>query len=149
MKKILSVIVALVAFAGIANAQVNITKSEHSRAKQMTTLAMSWSWIYQADDLYFIVMKSDNQFDDSFWLSLGSTKDECIETILDLIDLAKDITEDDWFNVDNGVGEVFDVSLYKIIGVRGLQFHGDDYAGSAYITAQNLNKALKWIESNL
>ena len=149
MKRILSIIIALLALSWAADAQVTITKSDVGRAKQLTTLSTSWSWIYKQDDLYFIVLKSDNRFDDSYWLSLGSTRDDCIETILDLLDLAETIEEIDNYNIDNGVGEVYDVGQYKMLGIKGLRFYGDGYAGTAYITLPNLNKALKWIEMNL
>lgn len=149
MKKILSILIALVAFAGISDAQITIKKSNSDKAKQVATITMSWSWIYQDNDAYFLVMKSDNQYDDSFWLHIGKTKDECVESINSLLELADTIGETDRFDIDNGAGEVFDVTQYKAMGMKGLNFHGDGYAGRGYLTINNLNKALKWIQKNV
>lgn len=149
MKKILSILIALATFAGVADAQVSIKKSDFSKAKQVTTLAMSWSWIYQDSDGYFLSMKSDNQFDNSFWLHIGKNRDECVKSINSLLDLADTIGETERFDIDNGAGEVFDVTQYKAMGMKGLRFHGKGYAGTGYITAANLNKALKWIQKNV
>ena len=49
MKKILSLIVALVTITGIASAQINIKKSNVGKPQEMTTLSMYWSWIYKVD----------------------------------------------------------------------------------------------------
>lgn len=149
MKRYLLILLALVTFAGIADAQISIKKSDTGKAKQETTLSMSWSWIYSADNSYFIVMKSDNQFDDSFWLKMGETQEECIETINSLLELCKTIGESDRYEIDNGAGETFDVTQYKALGATGIRFHGDGYAGSAFLLASNLNKALKWIQKNV
>ena len=149
MKKILSILIALVTFAGIADAQISIKKSDIGKGKQVATLAMSWSWIYQDGDGYFLDMKSDNQYDDHFLLHLGKTKDECVESLNSLLELANTIGETDRFNIDNGAGEVFDVTQYKAIGMKGLRFHGEGYAGTSYLTPNNLNKALKWIQKNV
>ena len=44
MKRILTTLIVLVTFAGIADAQISIKKSDVGKPKQMTTLSMSWSW---------------------------------------------------------------------------------------------------------
>ena len=149
MKKILSIIIALVTFAGIADAQISVKKSEFERAKQVATLGMSWSWLYQQGDSYYLVMKSDNQFDDSFWLKIGTTREECEESVKSLLELCESITDTDIFYLDNGEGDTFDVTRYKMMGVKGLYFRDKGHAGAAYILPANLNKALKWIGKSL
>lgn len=149
MKKILSILIPLVAFAGIADAQISIKKSDFETVKQVTTLQQYWSWIYQEGESHFIVMKSDNQFDESFWLKIGTTKEECEESVNSLLELCETITDTDRFDIDNGAGETFDVTQYKALGVKGLRFHGKEHSGGAYILPVNLNKALKWIGKNL
>ena len=64
MKKILTLIVALVIFTGMADAQISIKKSDYKTAQQVTTLSMYWNWIYKQGETYFLVMKSDNEFDE-------------------------------------------------------------------------------------
>lgn len=149
MKKILSIIVALVALTGIANAQITIKKSAVDRPEQLTTLSPMWSWLYKINDAYFLVMKSDNQFDDWFWLRIGKTKDECLESIASLQDLCKTITDKDRFEIDNGLEKQYIVTQYKAMGITGLHFDGVGYAGFGYILPANLTKAQKWIQKNL
>lgn len=149
MKKIISIALSLVLFAGIADAQISIKKSSLETPKQMTTLTMSWSWIYQANDSYFIVMKSDNQFDESFWLMIGESKDECLESLSSLLELADTIGETERFEIGNGMGENFTATHYKAMGTNGLKFSGQGHAGTGYINTNNLNKAVKWIEKNV
>lgn len=149
MKRILTTLIALVIFAGIADAQISIKKSDVGKPKQMTTLSMSWSWIYQADDSYFIVMKSDNQFDDNYWLKIGDTKEECLESLSALREMMDNMGETERYNVDNGMGESFSVTLSRELGIKKLTFNGESYAGAGFLLATNLSKATKWIEKNV
>lgn len=149
MRKILSILIALVTFAGIADAQISIKKSDVGKPKQMTTLSMSWSWIYQADDTYYIVMKSDNQFDDHYWLKIGDTKEECLESLSALQEMMDNMGETERYNVDNGMGESFSVTISRELGIKKLTFNGEFYAGAGFLLASNLTKATKWIEKNV
>lgn len=149
MKRILTTLIFLVIFAGIADAQISIKKSDVGKPKQMTTLSMSWSWIYQADDSYFLVMKSDNQFDDHYWLKIGDTKEECLESLSALQEMMDNMGESDRYDVDNGMGESFSVTLSRELGIKKLTFNGGQYAGAGFLIAPNLTKAIKWIEKNV
>jgi hypothetical protein len=149
MKRILTTLISLVIFAGIADAQISIKKSDVGKPKQMTTLSMSWSWIYQADDSYFLVMKSDNQFDDHYWLKIGDTREECLESLSALQEMMDNMGETERYNVDNGMGESFSVTLSRELGIKKLTFNGESYAGAGFLIASNLSKAIKWIEKNV
>ena len=149
MRKILSILIALVTLAGIADAQIKVKKSDVGKPKQMTTLSMSWSWIYRANDSYFLVMKSDNQFDDWYWLKIGDTRKECLESISALQEMMENMGESDRYNVDNGMGESFSVTLSRELGIKKLTFNGEHYAGAGFLLANNLTKATKWIEKNM
>ena len=149
MKRILTTLIVLVTFAGIADAQISIKKSDVGKPKQMTTLSMSWSWIYQADDSYFLVMKSDNQFDDHYWLKIGDTREECLESLSALQEMMDNMGETERYNVDNGMGESFSVTLSREFGIKKLTFNGEFYAGAGFLLASNLTKATKWIEKNV
>ena len=149
MKRILTTLIALVIFAGIADAQISIKKSDVGKPKQMTTLSMSWSWIYQADESYFLVMKSDNQFDDHYWLKIGDTREECLESLSAIQEMMDNMGETERYNVDNGMGESFSVTLSRELGIKKLTFNGESYAGAGFLLASNLSKATKWIEKNV
>lgn len=149
MKRFLTTLIALVTLAGIADAQISIKKSDVGKPKQMTTLSMSWSWIYQADDSYFLVMKSDNQFDDHYWLKIGDTREECLESLSALMEMMDNMGESERYDVDNRMGESFSVTLSRDLGIKKLTFHGEKYAGAGFLLATNLTKAIKWIEKNV
>lgn len=149
MNKVLFSIIVSCAFALGSSAQIHISKSDVDKPIELTTLSLSWSWLYQSGDFYYMVMKSDNQFDDYYWMNLGKTKDACIVSLTSLLDLTDTIEESDRYDIDNGVGDVFNVTLYSALGMRGLRFHGEGYAGTAYILQSNLKKAIKWIRKNL
>lgn len=141
--------IASAVLAWNADAQISIKKSDVGNAAQVATLAMAWSWLYQSGDSYFIAMKSDNQFDEDYWLHIGETKEECVNSVTSLLDLCDTIGDADRFEIANGAGKTFYVTQYKTMGIKGLRFQGDDYAGAAYILPSGLNKALKWIQKNL
>ncbi len=149
MKKFIVAIVLIVACAGMADAQITINKSISSNPKQMTTLSMYWSWIYQIDSTYFLVMKSDNEFDDFYWIRLGTTRGECKESVSSLLELAKTIGETDRYDMDNGMGDTYHISQYNALGMKGLYFYDVNQAGHAYILASNLKKADRWISKNV
>lgn len=149
MKRILTTLIILVTFAGIADAQISVKKSDVGKPTQMATLSMSWSWIYQADDSYFLVMKSDNQLDDWYWLKIGDNKEECLESLSALQEMMDNMGEAERYDVDNGMGESFSVTLSKDLGIKKLTFHGERYAGAGFLLATNLTKATKWIEKNV
>ena len=149
MKRIITIIIALVMAMGIAGAQITIKKSEYERPKMVATLAMSWSWIYQQGEDYYIVMQSDNQYDDSFWLKIGSTKEECLKSVNGLLDLTETMSDTDVVKIDNGEGKQFEAMYYSALGFIGLKFHGVGYAGAGTLLQSNIKKAVKWIEKNL
>jgi len=149
MKKIIAILIALVAFVHAADAQISIKKSDVSKPQQVTTLSMSWSWIYQADDAYYIVMKSDNQFDDHYWMKIGATKEECLASVSALQEMMDTMGDSDRYDVDNGEGTSFSVTIARELGVKKLVFHSNQHAGAGFLLSSNLTKAAKWIEKNL
>ena len=149
MKKILTILISLMVFAWVADAQISIKKSDIDNPEQVATLSPAWSWLYKMNDAYFVVMKSSNQFDDWYWLKIGKTKEECLESLTSLQDLCKTITETDRFEIDNGLGQTFSVTQYKMMGVGGIQFKDQSHAGFGYLIPGNFNKAIKWIQTKV
>jgi hypothetical protein len=149
MKKILTFIVAVIAMATTAQAQIKIDKSTTNRPKQVATLTPYWNWLNCHDGEYYISFKSDNQFDDIFILSLGKTRKECLESLESLQELMDNITKDDIFTIDNGYGRSFSATEYSFLGARGLTINSEGYAGRGYIYLSSIKKAIKWIEKNL
>ena len=149
MKKLMLILTLLVTFTGMADAQIIIKKSDSQKSELMVTLSMSWSWIYRTGDTYYIVMNSSNQFDDAYWMRIGSSKEECLESVSSLLELSKTIGKTDRYEIENGMGEKFYATQYKALGITGMQFNSLSRAGYGYITTPNLKKASKWVESNV
>jgi len=149
MKKIISILIALVTIAGVADAQITVRKSEAEVPQKLTTLSMYWSWIYSQNDSYYLVMNSTNEFDNNFWLKIGSNKEECLESLSSLLELFDTMEETDRFDIGNGEGESFSVTMGRELGIEKLIFHGEGYAGTGFLYASNISKAEKWIEKNM
>ena len=149
MNKIVSLLISLVTVAGIASAQISVRKSDAGKPVEMATLSMSWSWIYRIDDTYFLVMKSDNQFDDAYWLKMGVSKEECLESVSALQEMMDNMGDSDRYDVDNGAGKTFTVTLTRELGIKKMVFRGDRHAGAGFLIPSNLTKATKWIETNV
>ena len=150
MKKFIIIIVAVVLSIVNANAQLNIRKSESS-LKEIKTISAYWIWLYEDANGYYLVAKSDNQFDDNFyWLSIGSNKGECLDSIDGLISIANGSSDDDYYVEDTFGGKLhlFKTQLLgeKIVTIADT---GHRYAGTAQISTIYLNKAKKWIEQNI
>lgn len=143
MKKLLSVAVALFVFMAMGNAQIHIEKSPVSRSEQLTTLTMSWCWLYQQGDEYYIAMKTDNVFDNYMDITIGKTKEECLATLESLKELIETITDSDYYYVDK-----YTVKLFNAMGAKGLTVSGKGYAGNGYLYLSAIKKASKWIEKN-
>ena len=57
--------------------------------------------------------------------------------------------DSDRYEIENGEGEIFYVSLMRELGIKKLAFHSDRNAGTGFLLASNISKALKWIEQNV
>lgn len=107
-----------------ANAQITI-KRETNPLKKVATIDPYWQWLYTCEDeeagfRFLFSMKSDNRFDDStYMISLGSTKEEALESVDALMSLLSMGTDEsatirDWTGVD--------LKIYKC-GANGLAFY--------------------------
>ena len=147
---IITAIILAVATSFTAKAQLNINKVQDS-PKQIKTIALYWTWIYQDNDGYYLVTKSDNQFDENyFWLNIGSNKEECVQSIDALISIVNSSKEDN-FVIDDARGG----KLYAF-GTKGIASKliclsdvGHRYAGKGLIDIMYLNKTKRWCEENI
>lgn len=148
MRRIITIVIAFAIASWSASAQITISKLGTERARQVATLSMSWSWLYQQGDDYYIVLNSDNQFDDAYWLKIGSTREECLKSLNDLIAVTETMEEKDMFDLDNGEGEKLNARYYSALGIKGLKVSGKGHAGDGILFVANMKKAVKWIEKN-
>ena len=146
MKKLFIIIVAIL--CGIsANAQLNITKCQKP-AEQVKTISAYWIGIYQDTDNYYLVARSGNQYDENdYWLKIGSTKQECIDSINALLDITSD---DATYTIEDAFGGSLRAYKVSSIGekILCLEDRGHRYAGSALISSIYLKKARRWFEES-
>lgn len=145
MKKL--IIVALALFVSLSSfAQLKVQKSIVDKPVQEYVVSMQWAWIYLHGNSHWLVLKSSNQFDNWYWLRLGTTKAECVATANQLKELAETIGESDAYEIDNGRGEMFRVTQYKALGIDGLWFSSADRAGGGNIQMPYIKKVCRWCE---
>jgi hypothetical protein len=143
MKKIIiAIISAMILMPTMANAQINIGEKK-STMKKVATISMSWYDLYEFNGEYLLSLKSTNQFDDNFWLHLG-TKEEAIDSLNSLIELCSSLGKDDVVEISNGMGKTYRVYKYS----KGLSFHQKEpgMAGFTYIYKMYLTKTLNVIK---
>lgn len=154
MKKfIITIILALVASISFtANAQITVSKSDNT-LKEIKTISLYWQWLYtdktpDGETQYLLALKSSNQFDKNwYWISLGTSKDECIASVNALLEIYNTAGKDDIFYIKDNYGETLVVSVIKTLG-KQLIFRDSAhrYAGYAQTEKMHLEKLLKYFE---
>lgn len=147
---IFTAIILAVGTSFTAKAQLNIAK-QSDMPKQVKTIALYWTWVYQDKEGYYLVTKSDNQFDDDwFWLPIGSTKEECIESIDGLLSITES-DDDSIFTIDDARGGKLNAFKFKYLGetMVCLTDVGHRYAGKGTLAKMYLNKTKRWCEENI
>ena len=141
MKKfIITIILALVASLSFtANAQIKVEKGERS-IKEICNISLYWQWLYERTNSdggksYLLAMKSTNQFDDDFyWLDLGSTKEEALESAEALSEMLEGGKKGDVYTLLDMYGEKIVASVVSgMFGTKEIWFtdSGHRYAGHA------------------
>ena len=149
MKKIAIIIVALLALAMPARAQLTIGEKSEG-PKQLAVLQQMWAWLYQLDGRIYFVCKTDNRFDPWMYLDLGTTKDEAAQTVRSLIGALEEAKRGDEIRVQSQ-GETFLLVYEEILGAKAWMIYPVQtemvYAGSGPMNMSALRKAVKYLEN--
>lgn len=134
----------------VANAQINITK-KFDRPEKLATITPEWYWIYDLNGKTCLVLKSDNQFDNNFWLSLGETRQECMDSVKALISLLESMDKSSFYEIKDATDYPLTVSMTKIMGVKYLIITdpGTKYAGGTQIHMSALKQTLGWVAAHV
>lgn len=132
----------LLAFALAFQASAQITIKGKTETKLIATLATQWNWLYQIDDTYILCIKSDNQFDDSYDLILGKTRNECLESLSALMEFCT-LPVGETYEIENG-GRTFSVGRHSLMGEKSMSIFGSGHAGHGIVNLQALKKAVKY-----
>lgn len=113
MKKIILLTTALIClFPFIGHAQLNVTDKVGKPVKVChSNTMMGTAELYQSNDIYYIYMKSTNQFDDVELMYIGDSKDSALQTLKDLVSLFDNTPNGDMVYITDHRKKK--ISLYK------------------------------------
>ena len=137
MKRILTMIMAALFCLGFnANAQRNVKKT--TTINKIASARAGDVHLAERSGIYFLILRSSNQFDKPFLLYLGEGKSAATQTLQDLQSVCDSIDESETMTIDN---------RGKDVRIRrgqedSIVFHTDGFAGSMFITKAELNELL-------
>lgn len=137
MKKLLLIVIALITFVPMTNAQIQ--KKSSTKKETIISLRMGYMTLIVSDGYYYLTMLTTNQFDDAMILKLGNSKESAMQSLTDLIEIASTIETSECVEIDNGYGRT--MRIYKG-GMGGISIYADGYAGSANTSKSEFNKML-------
>lgn len=139
MKKIIiAIISAMILMPTMAEAQIQVKKQP--KIETIKSLRMGYVNLTKTDDLYFLSMTSDNQFDKAYVIMLGKGKEAAVQSLKALIEVSETITKDDSFEFNDGVR---DYNIYRGTFKSEVWFKGAGHAGYGKTSTAELNSLLK------
>lgn len=141
---IIVIIFAVFSLITVNNATAQLNAVEISKPEELMTINMAYSWLYKTSIGYEIWATTDNQFDEGFnAIRLGTTKDECIQSLNDLLDMCVNQKS---AVVKQGYDELM-IRANTIFGGKTLIFQESDNAGDSWISERQIKKVIKWFEN--
>lgn len=142
---IIAIIFAVFSLITVNKAMAQLNAVEISKPEELMTVNISYSWLYKTSVGYEIWAMTDNQFDEGFnAIRLGTTKDECIQSLNDLLDMCVNQKS---AVVKQGYNELV-ITANTIFGGKTLIFQESDNAGDSWISERQIKKVIKWFEKN-
>lgn len=136
MKKILTIILALMMMPAMADAQIKIT----GKRNVQTLMSIRMGMIdLDYDGKYYLAMRTSNQFDDTMILPLGGDKQVAMQTLQDLIDIATSLKKGDSIKIESAYGREF--RIYRL-AKNAVGIYADGYAGYASTSKTELTRLL-------
>ena len=140
MKKILLLVIAIMTFTPMTNAQIK--KTGESNTKTIASARMGIVVLRQSDKDFYLSMTTTNQFDNAMLLKLGDTKESAKQSLNDLLDILESLEGDASQYIDSGFGR--ELRLWKLMGA--LYISADGYAGNGNISKSELKKFIKALQ---
>ena len=137
MKKILILFATLMMMPVIAEAQIVV--KERTKVETIKKLRMGWVSLDKTGTSYFLCVRSDNQFDDTYTIHLGQSKEDAIASLNTLIEVAKTLKKDESVKFDN-INE--ELSIYSGVLKKEIWFKSQYRAGWGKVSKMELNTLL-------
>ena len=139
MKKIIiAIISAMILMPTMADAQIQVKKQP--KIETIKSLRMGYVDLCKSEEIYFLSLRSDNQFDDPYFILLGEGKEAAIESINSLIEVASTITKEDSFEFNDGRKDFY---ILRGMFKGEVWFKADGYAGYGKTSTMELSNLLK------
>ena len=139
MKKIIiAIISAMILMPTIAEAQIQVNKQP--KRETIKSLRMGYVTLTKTEETYFLSMISENQFDKSYVILLGESKETAIQSLNSFIEISSTITKDDSFEFNDGIKNY---RIYRGMFKSEVWFKADGYAGYGKTSTTELNNLLK------
>ena len=122
----------------MADAQIQVNRQP--KRETIKSLRMGCVSLYKTEESYFLSMTSDNQFDKSYVILLGESKEAAAESLQSLIEMSSTITKDESFEFNDGIK---DYSIFRGTFKSEVWFKGDGHAGYGKTSTAELNTLLK------
>lgn len=138
MKKIIiAIISAMILMPTIADAQIVV--KEKTKVETIKRLRMGWVSLDKTGNSYFLCVRSDNQFDDTYTIHLGQSKEDAIASLNTLIEVSKTLKKDESVKFDN-INE--ELSIYSGVLKKEIWFKSEYKAGWGKVSKMELNTLL-------
>ena len=139
MKKIIIAIISvLILMPTMADAQIQVNKCP--KVETIKSIRLGYVTLDKTEEVYFLSMISDNQFDNSYIIVLGEGKDAATQSLNSLIEISSTITKEDSFEFNDGL---YDYHIFRGPFKSEVWFKADGYAGYGKTSTAELNSLLK------
>lgn len=139
MKKIIiAIISAMILMPTIAEAQIQVKKKP--QIETIKSLRMGYVELCKSEEVHFLSLRSDNQFDNPYFILLGEGKEAAIESLNSLVQVASTITKDDSFEFNDGRNDFY---ICRGMFKGEVWFKAKGFAGYGKTSTTELNNLLK------
>lgn len=137
MKKLVIILIALLSFGAIADAQVSVTKK--TKIERLISLRGGYVSLSRHNDLIYLSVWSDNRFDEAYIINLGRDKATAMQSLEALIEIANTIKKDESIDFNDGLHEYY---VYRGLLKGEIWIKANDRAGYGITSKGELKKIL-------
>lgn len=144
MKRLITLIIfAMMLVPAAAHAQIQVTRKDKS--EKIVSLRSGYVSLSCTNNIYYLSLRSDNQFDDPYVVRLGEGKEVATSSLNSLIEIADTIGKGDHMDFSDGAREY---SLMRGAFKSELWMKGEWHAGYGKTSSGELKKVLKALEKH-
>lgn len=120
-------------------AQVSIDRNQ-TTTKELIKMRAGTVQVTQRNQFVFLHLRTSNQFDKPFILTLGKGIPQAIASLDSFIDIVTTGTENQWLSFNDAANRPMMLAYLKMSGVKCVGFSAKGYAGNAYFYYKDIMK---------